>query len=168
MSRIYTVTYNGTVTNAGGDTDLIEILPADDKPCRLRGFLLSQTSEVGDAAEEGLRISVIRFPATVTSGSGGTAATSTGTTAAFNPLDSADTAPAFAAECNNTTGTTTSGTATTLMELAWNERISPYEWWAPDPYFAPVVKQGEGLSVRMQTTAADDFTGVFTFWVEEL
>jgi hypothetical protein len=71
MGRIYTVSFAGTVTNAGGDTDLIEILPAAEKPVKLRGFSLAQTSEVGDTAEEGLRISVMRLPATVTSGNGG-------------------------------------------------------------------------------------------------
>ena len=160
MSRIYTVSYQGTVTNAGGDSDLLEILPADDKPVKLRGFLLSQTSEVGDTAEEGLRISVLRLPATVTSGSGGSAVTPA-------PMDSADTAAGASCECNNTTVATTSSTAVTLAELGWNERNSPYEWWAPDANYAPKAKQGEGIVVRMQTTPADDFSGCFTFWIEE-
>jgi hypothetical protein len=160
MSRIYTVPYQGTITNAGGDSDLLEILPADDKPIKLRGFLLSQSSEIGDAQEEGLRISVIRMSATVTSGSGGSSVTPV-------PMDSADAAAGAACECNNTTVATTSGTSTVVAELAWNERNSPYEWWAPDPQFAPKAKQGEGLFVRMQTTPADDFSGCFTFWIEE-
>lgn len=160
MGRLYTVVFQGTVTNAGGDQDLLEITPADDKPVKLRGFLLSQTSEVGDAAEEGLRISCIILPATFTSGSGGSAPTP-------QPLDSADVAAGFTSEVNNTTVGTTSGTARTLMELAWNERNSPYEWWAPDERFAPKVKGAEGMVVRMQTTPADDFTGAFTFWLEE-
>lgn len=160
MGRIYTISYQGTITTAGGDTDLLELLPADDKPLKLRGFLLSQSSEVGDAAEEGLRISVLRLPATVTSGSGGSAVTPA-------PMDSADVAAGVAVECNNTTVATTSGTAVTIMELAWNVRNSPYEWWAPDSEYAPKVKQGEGLVIRQQTTAADDYSGCFTFWVEE-
>lgn len=160
MGRIYSVIHQGTITNAGGDNDLIEILPADDKPIKLRGFLLSQISEVGDTAEEGLRISVIRLPATVTSGSGGSAPTPA-------PMDSANSAAGAATETGNTTVATTSGTAVTLMELGWNERNSPYEWWAPDADFAPKCKQGEAIVVRMQTTPADDFTGCFTFWIEE-
>jgi len=160
MSRIYTVSFQGTVTAAGGDTDLLEILPADDKPVKLRGLLLSQSSEVGDAAEEGLRISIMRLPATVTSGSGGSSVTPA-------PMDSADSAAGAACECNNTTVATTSGTAVTLSELAWNERNSPYEMWFPDANFCPKVKQGEGLVVRQQTTAADDYSGCFTFWIEE-
>lgn len=160
MSRIYTVSYQGTFTNAGGDTDWLEILPADDKPVKLRGFLLSQISEVGDTAEEGLRFSILRLPATVTSGSGGSAVTPV-------PMDSADVAAGAACECNNTTVATTSGTAVTVAEIGWNERNSPFDFWFPDPQFAPKVKQGEGLVLRQQTTLADDMTGCFTAWIEE-
>lgn len=160
MGRIYSISYQGTVTNAGGDSDLLELLPADDKPVKLRGLLLSQSSEVGDAAEEGLRISILRMTATVTSGSGGSAVTPA-------PMDSADAAAGAAAECNNTTVATTSGSTVTVAEIAWNIRNSPYEMWFPDERFAPKAKQGEALLVRMQTTPADDFSGCFTFWVEE-
>ena len=159
MSRIYTVSYTGTVTNAGGNADLLEILPAANKPVKLRGFLLSQLSEVGDAAEEGLRISVIRMAATVTTGNG------TATTGI--PMDSADAAAGFSAECNGATVATTSGATVVLAEMAWNVRNSPYEWWAPDSNYAPKAKNAEGLFVRMETTPADDFTGCFTFWIEE-
>lgn len=161
MSRIYTVPYTGTLTAAGGDSDLVEIQAGDDRPCRLRGWIIGQTSEVGDAAEENIRLSVIRLPATLTSGSGGTPVTPV-------PLDAADAAAGFTAECNNTTVATTSSTAVTLMELAWNERATPFEFWFPDERFCPVAKQGEGLVVRNQTTIADDLTIAMVFFVEEL
>jgi hypothetical protein len=160
MSRIYTVSYQGTITAAGGDTDLLEILPADDKPVKLCGFVLSQISEVGDAMEESLRISVLRLGASVTSGSGGSSVTPT-------PMDSADAAAGAACECNNTTVATTSGSTTTIEEIGWNERNSPYEHWYPDDAFMPKAKQGEALIVRMQTTLADDMTGCFTFYIRE-
>lgn len=156
--RRYSVPYQGTITNAGGDTDLFEILPADDKPVKLFGLKLGQISEVGDAAEEGLRISIIRMSATVTSGSGGSAVT---------PAleDSADAAAGFTAEANNTTIATTSGTATVLEEIGWNIRSSPTEFvWVDKNYKA---KQGEALIVRLQTTVADDLTGLFTLDVGE-
>lgn len=160
MGRIYAIPYQGTITAAGGDVDILEILPADDKPVKLRGFSLSQISEVGDTAEEGLRVSVIRMPATVTSGSGGSSVTPV-------PSDSANTAFGGTVECGNTTVATTSGTAVTLAEFGWNIRNSPFDFWWPDDEFAPKAKQGEGLFIRIQTTAADDFSGQFTFWVEE-
>jgi hypothetical protein len=157
--RIYTVSFSGTVTAAGADTDWLELTPADDKPCKLRGLLISQISEVGDTAEEGLRFSIIRLPATVTSGNG------TATTG--QPVHDLDAAAGFAAETNGATVATTSGTAVTLVEFGWNERMSPYEMWFPDPDFAPTVRQASALVVRMQTTLADDMTAAATFWVEE-
>lgn len=126
----------------------------------MRGFLLSQTSEVGDTQEEGLRISIIRMTATVTSGSGGSAVTPV-------PINDQDAAAGFTAECNNTTVATTSGTSTVVIEVGWNERNSPYEMWFPEDRFSPQARQAGGFFVRMQTTPADDFAGCFTFWVEE-
>lgn len=160
MSRIYTVSYTGTLTNAGGNADLFELLPADDKPIKLRGLVLAQTSELGDAAEESPRISILRLPATVTSGSGGSAPTPA-------PLDSADVAAGFAAECNNSTVATTSSSAVTLEEFAWNLRASPLERWWPDAAFAFKAKQGEALIVRCQDTVADDVTVCITAYIEE-
>lgn len=163
MGRCYAVTYTGTITNAGGNTDLLSVQPADDKPVRLRGFILSQISEVSDAAEEGLQISVHRMPATFTVGSGGSAITAVATL-----QDSADTAWGFTARCNDTTVATTSGTDQILTYLGWNERNTPYEFWYPDQDWAPKAKQAEAIVVRLDTTPADDFTGMFTFFLEEL
>lgn len=159
MGRIYTVPYTGTLTAGGTDTDLVELLPADDKPIKLRGFLISQSSEVGDSAEEGLRITIRRLGATVTTGNG------TGVTPV--PPDSADAAAGFTAECLGSTVATTSGSNTIVQEMAWNIRNSPFDFWWPDERFCPKAKQGEGLVVRLETTVADDITVCVTFWVEE-
>ena len=160
MSRFYTVPYAGTLTNTGGDADLLEVLPADDKPVRLRGWIIGQTSEVGDATAEGLRLSVIRLPATVTGGNGTSVTPAT--------ADSADAAAGATSEANGATVATTSGTAVTLLEAAWTIQASPYEFWYPDERFCPIVKQGEGLVVRCQTTVADDVSIAVTFFLEEL
>lgn len=157
MSRIYTVPFNGTLANAGGDVDLVELLPADDKPVKLRGFKFGQTSELGDSAEEQLRISIMRLPATVTGGSGGSAVTPT-------PDDSAQTAAGCAAEANNTTVATTNGSAVTLEEFSINIR-APFETWWPD--FAWKAKQGEALVIRCQSTPADDLSAQWTAIIEE-
>lgn len=160
MGDIFTVPFTATVTNAGGNSDLWEITPADDLPCKIRGIRLGQTSEVGDTAEEGLRISIIRMTATVTSGSGGSAG------APENVAKSGQT-PSFSSETNNTTVATTSGDTEIVEELSWNVRNSPFEIWYPDPAFSPKAIQGQALLVRMQTTPADDFTFAGTLWVEE-
>ena len=159
MSRWYTVPYTGTLTNTGGNADLLELLPADDKPVRLHGFILAQSTEVADAAEESLGLTVSRMTATVTTGNG-TAVTPV-------PVDGADTAFGGTAECNGATVATTSGANTSFAELAWNVRNSPYEFWFKDP-FIPSAKQGEGLFVRCNSTATDDITVCLTFFIEEI
>ena len=160
MGRMYTVPFElGTVTNAGGNVDLWELLPADDKPIKLRGLRFGQTSEVGDAAEEGWDVEIIRMTATITGGNG-SAVTPV-------PSDSADAAAGFTAEVNGATVATTSGSTISVDNIAWNNRNSPYETWWPDGEFAPKAKQGEGLFVRLNNTLVDDtsFSGVA--YVEE-
>lgn len=159
-SRIYTVAYQGTLTAAGGDADLFELTPADDKPIRLRGLILSQFSEIQEAQEESLRISIIRLPATVTSGNGSAVTP--------QPLNSITTAAGFTAKANGSTVATTTGTAATLEEFAWNVRITPLERWWPDPAFAPSVRQDSVLVVRCQSTPADDISIAITAYVEEI
>lgn len=163
MPRMYRVPYTGTLTAAGTDTDLISIQPADDKPCRLVGWIISQSSEVGDAQEESPRITIRHMTATVTIGSGGSAVTPVA-----NRPGTADIAAAgFTARCNDTTVSTTSGTSTIMEELAWNERSSPWERWIPEE-LRPYAAQTEVLIVRLESTLADDMTGELTFFVEEL
>lgn len=160
MSRIFTVPYTGTLTLSGADADLFEINPADDKPIRLRGLILAQTTEIGDVMEESLRISIIRLPTAVTSGNG------TAVTPA--QIDSHSVAAGFTAEANGATVATTSGTAVIVEEFAWNIRISPLERWWPDEAFAPHAYQAEAIVVRCQTTVADDITIAITAYVEEI
>lgn len=164
MSGMYAATYHGTITASGGNVDLGSFQPADDIPIRLRGILLSQISEVGDAAEEGLQITINRLPATFTVGSGGSSIT------ACKPLSDYGGGAAWSmtARGNDTTIATTNGTAEELGAIGWNERNSPADLWYPDERFAPAAKQTVGLTVRQDTTLADDMTGVFTFWIEEL
>lgn len=160
MGRMYRVPFTGTVTNAGGDSDLLSIQPADDKPCKLVGWIIGQSTEVADAGEENLRITVRHMTATVTIGSGGSAPTPEPN------RPGTDTAAGFTARCNDTTVSTTSGTSKIMEELGWNERNTPWERWIPEE-LRPRAAQGEVFIVRMETTPADDFTVEMTFFVEE-
>lgn len=160
MSRIYTVVYSGTFTSAGGDVDWLGIKPAANKPIRLRGLILSQISEVGDAAEEGLNFDIIHMTATVTDGSGGGAVTPA-------VVDENDAAAGFTCRANDTTIATTSGTATTRDKVGWNNRNSPFERWWPDDRFAPRAQNAGALVVRQQTALIDDMTGIVTAYIEE-
>ena len=161
--RIYRVPFAlATVTNAGGDTDLWELTPADDKPIHIVGIRLGQTMEVGDAAEEGLDITIEHLAATVTSGSG----------SAVTPVPAdpgiSDLAAGFTAEINGATVATTSGTKTILESMSWNLRNSPFEIWFPDDErYAPTARQATALVIRKNTTVADDISFSGCCWVRE-
>lgn len=161
MGKMFVIPFTATVTAAGGDTDLWEVLPASGRPVLLRMIRLGQISEVADAAEEGLRVTVKRLRATVTGGSGGSAD-------APEDLFEANQAPAFAGEINNTTVATTSGDTEILEEIGWINRMSPLDIWYPDERFCPRAISGEALVVRLETTLADDMTFVGNIVFEEL
>lgn len=160
--RVYTVCVAGaTIANTGGDCDLVEISPADDKPVRLLGFTIANVgADVGDAAEEMLQLSVIR--GYTTSGSGGSANTPT-------PLDAIDTAAGFAAEINNTT-IASNGTPITCWSGGWNIRVPLTEIWgdANNLLMCPMASQANTTIVlRNHTTVTDDITASWTLWVAE-
>lgn len=161
MAR-FNITAGGsfTLTNAGGNADLCEVRPADDKPLRLVGLILSQTSEVADAAEEIIEIQVLRLPATFTS-SNGSAATITATKRRDVGNNS------FAAEYNGATVATTSGTIAYLEDFAWNIRSAPLEKYWDNPAAQYDFVEGEGLIIRCVSTVADDVTFMITVIVEE-
>jgi hypothetical protein len=79
----------------------------------------------------------------------------------------ANTAASFAAECNGATVATTSGASTIMAYLGWNIRNSPWDFFFPEERFAPEATNAEFMFLRQDTTAADDYTGAFTFWIEE-
>lgn len=154
MGRVYTVQFENVTVSAA--QDFFEITPADDKPVKLKGLVLSQSSDVGDAAEELLRISIIRGHAT--SGSGGTAPTPA-------PLDPVDTAAGFTAEANNTTIAST-GTAVTLHSEQFNIRSGYQIWWPPG--CEPRASQAQTtIVVRLLAAPADALSMSGTLYVEE-
>lgn len=160
--RFFRVPYTGTITAAGTDSDLIALTPADDKPIELVGWFISQSSEIGDAQEENLRITLRHMTATVTV-TGGTPVTPV----ANRPGAGQDTAAGFTATANSSTVATTSGTSVIMEELAWNERNTPWERWIPEE-LRPRALQGEYIIIRMESTLADDMTGEVTFFVAEV
>ena len=157
----YRIPATFTVTNANGDVDLLLIRPATNKPVRLAGWIISQTSEVGDAQEENLRITVRHMAATLT--------VTGGTTVSAPPPNHPGVDPAASGTytVNHATVTTTSGTSTIMEEMGWNERNTPWERWIPEE-LRPNAINGDGLLVRQESTVADDVVYTVTFFVEEL
>jgi hypothetical protein len=157
MSRIYTVQFeNVTITPANGDVDLFELRAADDKPINVVGVFLGQTTELADAAEEQLRLRVIRGNAT--SGSGGTTPTAI-------PVNPDDATPGVTADAVNPVIATT-GTEVVLHSDTWNIRIPYNPPLTPEMYWK--TNQAAGFIVlRLMAAVADDVTMSGTIYVEE-
>lgn len=154
MARMYSISFDGiAVTTA---VDLFEILPATQKPVVVHGLFLSQASDVGDAAEEILRVNVVR--GNTTSGSGGAAVTP-------QPLDSVDTAAGATCERTNTTAAS-AGTAVTLHSEAFNIRTGLGLWLTPETRWR--VANANLLVVRLAAAPADSLTMSGTLYFEEV
>lgn len=153
--NVYSAIFAGVAVTA--QQDLFEVAPTTDAAVVIHAIYLSQSTEVGDAQEEGLSL-LIKRGATVT-GSGGT-----------TPTPSAmggNTAAAFGGttKVNNTTKANT-GTILTLHADNWNVR-APY-LWIPTPDYRPVVPPSGRLTVELGTTPADSITMSGTIYFEEI
>jgi hypothetical protein len=142
--RIYSVQFTGVAVTA--QQDFFEINAASTKMTWLLALYLSQSTEVGDAQEEGLSL-LIKTGAT-TSGSGGTTPTAV-------PRHLGDAAYAGTVEANNTTKAT-SGTIVTHHADNWNVRI-PYQLIFTPELWIPIAPSGR-LTVELGTTPADSIT----------
>lgn len=158
MGRMYqTMTAAVAVTTA---IDVWEILAATAKPIRIHGWTLSQTTDVGDAAEEVLRINEVRGVGTVTSGSGGSSPT-------VHPLDDNDAAVGATVEANNTTRMAVgTGTLETLSERGWNIRIPMEVIYTPE--MRPRVNPGDRWTLGIVAAPADSVTISTSITFEEI
>lgn len=158
MGRMYqTQTAAVAVTTA---IDLWEILAATAKPIRIHGWTLSQTTDLGDAAEEVLRINEVRGVSTVTSGSGGSSPT-------VHPLDDNDAACGATVEANNTTRMAVgTGTLETLSERGWNIRIPLEVIYTPE--MRPRVNPGDRWTLGIVAAPADSVTISTSITFEEI
>ena len=152
----YTATFEAVAVTAA--QDFFEVAPADDKPVKFCGIMLSQSSDVGDAAEEILRITITRVP-THTSGSGGTTPTP-------RLISSVGTAAGCTVEANNTTIATTAGTLENIYAYQFNIRVG-LELFLP-PEFQPIFAQASAGVVRLAAAPTDSLTMSGTLLFEEL
>jgi hypothetical protein len=153
-----------TVTAAGGNTDLFQLNPATNKPVRLVGYRLGNTTEVGDAGEEGLELQLMHMTATVTDGAGTGSTTVTPITV---PRPGIGQAAGFTARVNSPTVATSTGTTTVLEYVGWINRSTPLEMFYPELKWCPEAIAGESLILRMNTSLIDDMTMQITVFVEE-
>ena len=156
MGRVYSVNFENVAVTAA--QDFFEINPADDKPVRILGFALYQSTDLGDAAEEILRLQIIRGHST--SGSGGSTATPT----PMNPNDAAsgDTT----VEINNTT-IASAGTGVVCATHYMNIRTGIEIFYPPE--MQPQASEANTTIVlRLLAAPADSITMGGTIWYEEV
>ena len=149
--RVYTVQFNAVAVTA--QQDFFELLAGAEKPITVHEIFLSQSTEVGDAMEEGL--AVLLKQGSTTTGSGGTTPTAI-------PRDVDDAASGVTAKVNNTTKAT-AGTIVTHAAWNWNVRVPLQILFTPET--RPYATGSRRLTVELATTPADSITvsGYITF-----
>jgi hypothetical protein len=154
MGRLYTsVVQNVAVTAA---QDVLSLLASAAVPLKLHYFSLSQSSDVGDAAEELLRIRIRRGMTTVGSG---------GTTPAMNPVSVLESVAATATCRANDTTAASAGTIVELWEECWNVR-APYIW-LPTPEMRLSCNVSTRIAFNLPSAPADSLSVSATIVWEE-
>lgn len=154
MGHLYAAVFDAqAVTTA---TDLFEVTVGADRPCLIHMLDLLQTTDLGDAAEEVLRIGLYRG---VTAGATGTAATEVAYADAG--------APTATAAVTYLRGTASTG-GTLIHVIGWNIR-QPGPVFLPIPELRPRIDAGQDpFSFRLIAAPADSLTISGTLIWEEL
>lgn len=147
MGRYYTVQFTAVALTAAAD--LFELTCASERPIRIWGWNVFQTTDLGDANEEVLDLTLQRA---VTAGSGGTSVTPV----AMDRESTADTSA-------NRTVTTAHTSGTVIWRRGWNIRIPDEFWFTPET--APIVDSATDPVTLTMTAPADSITvsGVMLF-----
>lgn len=151
MGRRYTVQFQKVAATAA--QDLFEIVAPADAIVAIHDISLSQSTELGDAAEEQL-VLALKSGQTV-SGSGGNAPTAV-------PIELGDAAFGGTTEVNNTTKANT-GTIVTHHTWAWNIRGEFQKIFTPET--RPILSPSRRATLELVDAPADSVTisGVMTF-----
>ena len=157
MGRMYTAVFKDIAVTAA--QDFFEVLAATAKPVVIHGFILGQTTELGDAAEEQLRLTTNRGVGSVTSGNG--------TAVTAQPIDDVDTAFGGTIERNATTVMAAgSGSIEELEAHVWNVRAPYVHWYTPET--RPKIAPGNRWTLELESTPADSLNISGTLYIEEL
>lgn len=154
MGRKYTVQFTGVAVTA--QQDFFEVVAPADAVVVVHDIHLSQSTEVGDAAEESL--SVMWKSGSTTSGSGGSTPTAI-------PIELGDAAFGGTCEANNTTKATV-GTIVTHHAWNWNIRMPFDRIFTPET--RPILSPSRRGTLELGTTPADSITISGTMTIEEI
>lgn len=153
-TRPYSVSFNNVTVTA--IQDLIALYCGANMAVELHGLDIGQITGI---TVQNLRISVKRLPATVTTGSGGSATTP-------QKVMRGDAAATATARANDTVQATTSGTASTLLSDVFNT-VNGYQFfWPPDD--RPTFGLSEAAIVSLDQAPSSGLAMSGTLWLAEL
>ena len=144
MGRIYTGIFNAVGVTV--QQDFFELNAPATATVLIHEIGLSQSTEVGDAQEEGLNL--ILKSGQTTSGTGGTGPTGI-------PREFGDAAFGGTVEVNNTTKAT-AGTIVSHYAWNWNIRVPFQMIWTPET--RPVLSPSRRATLELGTTPIDSIT----------
>lgn len=148
MGRMYTAQFSAVAVTAA--QDLFEITAPADAVVKIHNWEIFQTSDVGDAAEELLRLECVRGVGATTSGSGGSSVTP-------QQVEDGDAAFGGTVEANNTTRMAAgSGSLDTLPQHGWNVRVPLVKIYVPEE--RPVISPGNRWTLALPAAPADSLT----------
>lgn len=157
--RCYTVGFAASAQTAA--IDFFELIVGASGHIALLGLVIGQTTELGDAAEEKLRLKFTRATGSYTSGSGGN------TGVARPPVRAGDAAATFTAETLNTTQIAVgSGTLTVLNQEPFEVRAGFERFWTPETAFT--AGASSAFAIGLAAAPADSVTWEGTAYVAEL
>lgn len=152
--RLYSLVFKDVAITAA--QDLINLTATAGMAFKIHSIELGQRTL---ATWEAKNVRLTRNPATVTAGTGGAAGT-------LKPLNPSDVAATVTARTNDTTGQTTSGTATDIFAREW-EFLNGF-FWLPAPEQRPIIRPSEGVVLRLDTAPSASMTASGYMLIEEL
>ncbi len=154
MSRMYSVSF--TAVGVSAAQDLFEIVGAAGKVLRIIDVSLADI-DTSEPTNQQLSLRCRLLPATVSSGSGGSAPTP-------QPFDPGDAAASFTAKANSTSKATTSGTASIVRTDGCNIAAGyAFPFAAP-----PIVIPSTSFVFELLSTVSGTCTMSGTCTVEEI
>lgn len=154
MGRVYSLSFSDIAVAAA--QDLLGITTTASVPIAIHSVVLSQKTLTSWEAKN---VKLLRVPATVSQGSGGTTPTP-------RPMNAGDAAAGGTYHANDTTPATSGGTIVVLHNEEWNFLNGLF--WLPPPEDRPIIRVSEGFMVNLVTAPSASMTCSGTVVFEEL
>ena len=152
--RMYSISFTDVSVSAA--QDLINITATSGMAFKIHRIEGAQRTLT---AWEAKPLKLVRFPATVTAGSGGSTVTPV-------KLNNGDAAATVTAHANDTTAMTTSGTSTVMLTEDFVFLNGFLVVFTPDE--RPVIAPSQGVALNLPVAPSGATSMSFTFLIEEL